>query len=92
MQPRLSLFTASRLLCIRSKTPATQWRVLKKPPGDFTRRTYGSKDSANVDRSGPNTDQLPHVSEEAAKVAEITGEKGPELEQGTPIEEVRVEV
>lgn len=53
-------------------------------------RGFGSKDNPDeVDKSGPNTDQLPHVSEEAAKVAEITGKNGPDLEQGTPIEEVR---
>lgn len=38
---------------------------------------------------GPNQDQLPHVSEEAAATGEITGEGGPDLEQGTPVQEVR---
>jgi len=37
---------------------------------------------------GPNQDQLPHVSEEAASLGEITGDGGPELEQGTPIQEI----
>lgn len=42
---------------------------------------------------GPNQDQLPHVSEEAAQTARILEKRcgevsGPELEQGTPIEEV----
>ena len=37
---------------------------------------------------GPNQDQLPHVSEEAAAMGEVTGEGGPELEQGTPVQEV----
>jgi small subunit ribosomal protein S7 len=37
---------------------------------------------------GPNQDVLPHVSEEASMTADITGEEGPELEQGTPIQEV----
>ena len=32
---------------------------------------------------------LPHVSEEAAKTADITCSKGPEIEQGTFVEEVR---
>jgi len=31
---------------------------------------------------------LPHVSEEAAALGKITGEGGPELEQGTPVQEV----
>lgn len=38
---------------------------------------------------GPNQDQLPHVSEEAAATGKITGEGGPEVEQGTPVQEVR---
>lgn len=37
---------------------------------------------------GPNQEQLPHVSEEAAATAKITGEGGPELEQGTPVQDV----
>ena len=39
--------------------------------------------------TGPNQDQLPHVSEEAAATGKITGEGGPEGEQGSPVEEVR---
>ncbi|EGD99093.1 30S ribosomal protein S7 [Trichophyton tonsurans CBS 112818] len=42
---------------------------------------------------GPNQDQLPHVSEEAAATAQIMGKKcgevgGPELEQGTPVADI----
>lgn len=37
---------------------------------------------------GPNQEQLPHVSEEAAATSKITGEAGPDLEQGTPVQEV----
>lgn len=39
---------------------------------------------------GPNQEQLPHVSEEAAAMGKITGEGGPELGQGTPVQEVSV--
>ncbi len=39
--------------------------------------------------TGPNQDQLPHVSEEAAATGKITGEGGPDIEQGTPVQEVR---
>lgn len=39
---------------------------------------------------GPNQEQLPHVSEEAASMGKITGEGGPDLEQGTPVQEVRI--
>ena len=47
------------------------------------------KDPPAVDRSkNIDTQPLPHVSEEAAKAADITGSKGPEIEQGTLVEEV----
>lgn len=39
--------------------------------------------------TGPNQDQLPHVSEEASATGKITGEGGPDIEQGTPVQEVR---
>jgi len=37
---------------------------------------------------GPNMEQAPHVSEEAAALSEIKGETGPDLSQGIPITEV----
>lgn len=39
---------------------------------------------------GPNMKQQEHVSEEAAKMANIQGKEGPDIEgQGTPVQEVR---
>lgn len=38
---------------------------------------------------GPNTQQQEHVSEEAAKMAKIQGGGGPDLDQGTPVQDVR---
>ena len=39
---------------------------------------------------GPNQSQLPHVSEEAAATAEVTGGTAPEIqEQSAPVQEVR---
>ena len=38
--------------------------------------------------SGPNTLQQEHVSEEAAKMAKIQGKDGPDIDQGTPVQEV----
>lgn len=40
------------------------------------------------DASGPNMQQQEHVSEEAAKMAKITGGTGPDLSQGTPVQEI----
>lgn len=38
---------------------------------------------------GLNQGHLPHVSEEAAAIGEITGEGGPDIGQGTPVQEVK---
>ena len=43
----------------------------------------------SVDDKGPNTDTLPHVSEEAVGMSKATGGTGPDLQQGTPVQEVR---
>lgn len=43
---------------------------------------------ADTPGPGPNQEQLPSVSEEAAATGKVTGEGGPEIEQGTPVEEV----
>lgn len=57
----------------------------------------GAKNDGNNGEQpkGPNQDQLPHVSEEAAAIDRIMAEKRcdgtpatPELEQGSPIDEV----
>ncbi|KAF3482873.1 uncharacterized protein GIQ15_02197 [Arthroderma uncinatum] len=53
-----------------------------------------NNDGGNVEKPlGPNQDQLPHVSEEAAATAKILDKKcgevgGPELEQGTPVADI----
>lgn len=40
---------------------------------------------------GPNMQQQEHVSEEAAKMAKITGGQGPDIEgHGTPVQDVRI--
>ena len=43
---------------------------------------------SNVDPKGPNMEQLPHVTEEAAAVSKSMGESGPSVEQGTPVQDV----
>nr|POE47129.1 nmra-like family domain-containing protein 1 [Quercus suber] len=48
----------------------------------------GSLPVAPPGQSGPNMKQAEHVSEEAAKMAKITGSQGPDLEQGTPVQDI----
>jgi hypothetical protein len=50
-----------------------------------------SKDlpTAPPNESGLNESTLPHVSEEARDIGETMGTGGPEIEQGTKVDEVR---
>ncbi|KAF2089419.1 ribosomal protein S7 [Saccharata proteae CBS 121410] len=71
--PRLS--TPARL----SQPALCQWRGFADASKDLPEST---------NQKGPNTEQLPHVSEEAAQMGKITGEGGPDISQGTPVEEM----
>lgn len=94
MPPRLNLLAVSRAFPIRTKAPIERWR-----PTAITQlctpRNRGYVDSSkdlpiSPDQKGPNTEQnaIPHVSEEAAAMKKSMGQTPPELEQGTPIEEI----
>lgn len=99
MSPRLNLFTARKAIPI-FRQPSVHNASLNVTArlGGLNRR-YNSDDAKHpktATRMGPTEDQLPHVSEEAAAMEKIMGDKkcdgtpaSPELEQGTPISEVR---
>ena len=54
------------------------------------RRAFADeKKIPSAGQKGPNMDQQEHVSEEAAKMARIQGQEGPDLDLGTPVQEVR---
>ena len=84
-----------RALALRPKlnalTPAT--RVAR---AGIYRRSYANDSSNNPARltkaepgeAGPNMNQAEHVSEEAAKIAQVTGGSGPDISQGTPVQDV----
>ncbi|KAJ9631205.1 uncharacterized protein PV06_03998 [Exophiala oligosperma] len=91
MPPRLHLFT-SRSVTLRPKTSA--------PPKSFARaalqRRTASDDASKKpattpvgpDTQGPTVDQLPHVTEEQAALDKSMGENPPDIEQGTPVQEI----
>ncbi|MBE7179843.1 MAG: hypothetical protein INR71_01325, partial [Terriglobus roseus] len=90
MPPRTQLATAPRALALRSKPCQAQRRAAALPRD--VARTYASASKEmpeSPDGKGPNTEQLPHVSEEAAATKEAMGEQGPDVSQGTPVQEVR---
>lgn len=88
MPPRLTLSSVSSL-AFRPKSPA----ITRAPAVQtLSRRCISASEkplpTAEKDTKGPNQDQLPHVSEEAAATSKTMGESGPEISQGTPVEEV----
>lgn len=93
MPPRsqllLSAFSASRRLWTAdSVSPPVQLCVRL---GSRRNITADEKPLPKADSSGagPNQEQLPHVSEEAAATDKIMGEQPPQVEeQGTPVAEV----
>ncbi|KAL9603140.1 MAG: hypothetical protein Q9219_001343 [cf. Caloplaca sp. 3 TL-2023] len=91
MSPRLRILPAGRsaktLLCTSQQVQASPLCLRLAP------RRHVSADEKPLPEAGdagpgPNQEQLPHVSEEAATIGKITGEGGPEIEQGTPVQEI----
>ncbi len=91
MPPRVRFLKSGRSVAIRPQIPKCAshqtplcLRLLQKRS-----ITANEKPLPEAQESqGPNQDQLPHVSEEAAIQGKITGEGGPDIEQGTPVQEV----
>jgi len=89
MPPRLNLFRAPRALTIRPRQPiltnAAQPSICRRFASDKSKDLPVAEGNEQV---GPNMQQQEHVSEEAAKMANITGGEGPDLSQGTPVQDV----
>jgi hypothetical protein len=95
--PPMNTFSAMRTLPLRQKPTAAfrasfqrpAWRAMSD---SASQNTPGKLPKAEgEDAVGPNMQQQEHVSEEAAKMAKITGGEGPDIEgQGTPVQEVRL--
>jgi small subunit ribosomal protein S7 len=90
MPPRLYLLSIPQTIAFRPKAPVSAWRnewTTRILP--LCRNFADSKDPLAGRSKNIDTQPLPHVSEEAARRADITGSKGPEIEQRAPVEEVR---
>ncbi|KAK7179778.1 hypothetical protein DPSP01_003252 [Paraphaeosphaeria sporulosa] len=93
MPPRLNVLSLARAIPYRPKGQA-QW--LSRPAARLAptqTRTYSdAKDEDKVpaaDRSKRiDAKPLGHVSEEASAMADITGGEGPDLSQGTPVQDI----
>ncbi|KAH9864298.1 hypothetical protein J1614_010232 [Plenodomus biglobosus] len=90
MPPRLNTTSFSRSIAFRPRSQL-QWPIqpsMRLTPSQF--RPYsGSNEVPAADRSKrEDAKPIEHVSEEAAAVAKTMGGQGPDLNQGTPVEEV----
>lgn len=92
MPPLLLFLRPARALPLRSQAPiAAKYQPLCLR---WTTRRHITADEKPLPEKegngpGPNQAQLPHVSEEAAALGEVTGEGGPDIEkEGTPVLEV----
>lgn len=77
MSLRFNVFRATRSLALRQAAPQISF-----PARQICVRGYAEK-------KGPNEDNAPHVSEEAAEMADIMGETKPDIDgHGTPVQDV----
>lgn len=90
MPPRLNILGFVRVLPLRP-SPQAQWlRPVARTSVPPQIRSYSdSKEPpATVRPKSDVHNTIPHVSEEASNIAKITGSDVPDLNQGTPVEEV----
>jgi len=80
--PRTSTISA-RCSVLSVKQPVI-WRSY----ADGKAAQHKTLPEAQPGQVGPNMQQQEHVSEEAAKMNQIMGRQGPDIEQGTPVQDV----
>ena len=88
MPPRLSLLRSTHNVLTRPSSSIVSKAVTPYVLRCIPFRGYSDSEKPPHKPNGPNQDVLPHATEEAAALGEITGEGGPEIEQGTPVQEV----
>lgn len=93
MPPRLQLFRSGQACICRPLLPKSTRHQVPLCLRLAQQRSITADEKplpkAEQQGPGPNQEQLPHVSEEAATMGKITGEGGPDIEEhGTPVQEV----
>src|ERR1700760_3506991 len=89
MSSRIPLLSTPRLLVFRPKLRLGKECFTRPKSQSFVSNFSTKKDQqVPTNKNGPNTDTLPSISEEAAAIGKAKGEKGPELEQGSPVQDV----
>ena len=93
MPPRIQFPRLRRSICVQLRPPIQPSRSVPICIRLQQRRTITADEKPLPEAentTGPNQNQLPHVSEEASIEGDITGRGGPDLDQGTPVQEVIV--
>ena len=92
MVSSIRIFTSTTSLAYRSRiisSSSSQIPICFRPA---SRRSITADEKplpkAEGSGPGPNQEQAPHVSEEAADLAKVVGETAPDIGQGTPVQEV----
>ena len=89
MKPRINLQHSLLLDLVRPRAaPRVVPFCIRVRPQRHASSNDGPLPQAGNEKPGPNQEQLPHVSEEAAATSKIQGDAGPDLDQGTPVGEV----
>jgi len=90
MPPRLNVPAITRSIAFRPR-PQAQWparSALRMVPSQCRLYSDQTKPPAADRSKREDAKPIEHVSEEAASMAKTMGEDGPDLNQGTPIEDV----
>ncbi|KNG44857.1 universal stress protein [Stemphylium lycopersici] len=90
MPPRLNIAAFARPIAFRPR-PQVQWpagSALRLAPSQCRLYSDSTKPPAADRSKREDAKPIEHVSEEAASMAQTMGEEGPDLSQGTPIEDV----
>jgi small subunit ribosomal protein S7 len=91
MPPRLNVFRANRSLAFRARPSIDTYQP--RFAAVVPRRAFADKKAdEKPPATGPNQDVLGHVSEEAVDVGKVMGKTTPDLGQGTPVQEVRLDL
>lgn len=91
MPPRLNIAAFTRPIAFRPR-PQVQYparSALRLPSSQWRLYSDSAKPPAADRSKREDAKPIEHVSEEAAAMAKTMGEQGPDLSQGTPIEDVR---
>ena len=91
MAPRILSSSAARRIAFRCEAIDCNKQFTVRSRWPSARRFINDEKplpKADTPAPGPNQQQLPHVSEEAATMGKITGQSAPDLKEGIPIQEV----